>query len=121
VKTFEQRKARIGTEYKRNEAERLFTQRADQLADAALQNATDIDVVAKKAGLTVQDIANFPARIDGAGRWARCPRLSMLAFSQDVLDGRLSPHVEVEKRPRRLAARHDHNGAAAKSRSRLWA
>src|SRR3974390_2026983 len=59
VKTFEQAKAELETEYRRNEAERLFNNAQDQLADAALQNATDIDVVARKAGLTVQDIPNF--------------------------------------------------------------
>jgi len=96
VKTFEQAKAELETEYKRNEAERLFNNAQDQLADAALQNATDIDVVAKKAGLTVQDIANF-SRIDGGGTLGKVPAVIDAAFSQDVLDGRLSPIVEVEK------------------------
>src|SRR5258706_2765356 len=96
VKTFEQAKTELETEYKRNEAERLFNNAQDQLADAALQNATDIDVVAKKAGLTVQDIANF-SRIDGGGTLGKVPAVIDAAFSQDVLDGRLSPIVEVEK------------------------
>ena len=72
VKTFEQAKAELETEYKRNEAERLFNNAQDQLADAALQNATDIDVVAKKAGLTVQDIPNF-TRNNGGGALGNVP------------------------------------------------
>jgi peptidyl-prolyl cis-trans isomerase D len=96
VKTFEQSKAELETEYKRNEAERLFNNAQDQLADAALQNATDIESVAKKAGLTVQDIANFN-RNDGGGPLGKVPAVIDAAFSQDVLDGRLSPIVEVEK------------------------
>jgi peptidyl-prolyl cis-trans isomerase D len=96
VKTFEQSKAELETEYKRNEAERLFNNAQDQLADAALQNATDIESVAKKAGLTVQDIANFN-RNDGGGALGKVPAVIDAAFSQDVLDGRLSPIVEVEK------------------------
>jgi peptidyl-prolyl cis-trans isomerase D len=96
VKTFEQSKAELETEYKRNEAERLFNNAQDQLADAALQNATDIEVVAKKAGLTVQDIANF-TRNDGGGALGKVQAVIDAAFSQDVLDGRLSPIVEVEK------------------------
>jgi peptidyl-prolyl cis-trans isomerase D len=96
VKTFEQAKAELETEYKRNEAERLFNIAQDQLADAALQNATDIDVVAKKAGLTVQDIPNF-TRTAGGGALGNVPAVTEAAFSQDVLDGRLSPMVEVEK------------------------
>ena len=96
VKTFEQAKAELETEYKRNEAERLFNNAQDQLADAALQNATDIDVVAKKAGLTVQDIPTF-SRSEGGGALGNVPAVIDAAFSQDVLDGRLSPIVEVEK------------------------
>ncbi len=41
VKTFEQSKSELEAEYRRNEAERLFNNAQDQLADAALQNATD--------------------------------------------------------------------------------
>src|SRR5580692_8045779 len=96
VKTFEQAKAELETEYKRNEAERLFNNAQDQLADAALQNATDIDVVAKKAGLTVQDIPNF-TRNGGGGALGNVAAVNEAAFSQDVLDGRLSPIIEVEK------------------------
>jgi peptidyl-prolyl cis-trans isomerase D len=96
VKSFDTVKAELETEYRRNEAERLFNNAQDQLADAALQNATDIDVVAKKAGLTVQEIANF-SRHDGGGALGKAPTVIEAAFSQDVLDGRLSPIVEVEK------------------------
>jgi peptidyl-prolyl cis-trans isomerase D len=96
VKTFEQAKAELETEYKRNEAERLFNNAQDQLADAALQNATDIDVVAKKAGLIVQDIPNF-TRSEGGGALGHVPAVIDAAFSQDMLDGRVSPIVEVEK------------------------
>jgi len=52
--------------------------------------------VAKKAGLTVQDIANF-SRSGGGGALGNVPAVIDAAFSQDVLDGRLSPIIEVEK------------------------
>jgi peptidyl-prolyl cis-trans isomerase D len=96
VKTFEQSKAELETEYRRNEAEKLFNNAQDQLADAALQNATDIDVVARKAGLTVVEVPAF-SRLDGGGALGKAPAVIEAAFSQDVLDGRLSPMVEVEK------------------------
>jgi peptidyl-prolyl cis-trans isomerase D len=96
VKTFEQSKADLETEYRRNEAERLFNNAQDQLADAALQNATDIDGVAHKAGLSVLDIPAF-TRADGGGALGKAPAVIEAAFSQDVLDGRLSPIIEVEK------------------------
>src|SRR5258708_21136797 len=81
---------------RRNEGERLFKNAQDQLADAALQNTTDIDVVARKAGLTVHDIPSF-SRGDGGGDLGKAAPVLTAAFSQDVLDGRLSPMVEVEK------------------------
>src|SRR5471030_1939013 len=96
VKTLEQSKAELETEYRRNEAERLFNNAQDQLADAALQNATDIDVVARKAGLTVLEVPVF-SRVDGGGALGKVPAVIEAAFSQDVLDGRLSQIVEVAK------------------------
>ncbi len=96
VKTFDQSKAELETEYRRNEAERLFNNAQDQLADAALQNTTDIDVVARKAGLTVLEVPAF-SRIDGGGALGKVPAVIEAAFSQDVIDGRLSSTVEVEK------------------------
>jgi len=96
VKTFEEDKAELEAEYRRNEGERLFNNAQDQLADAALQNTTDIDVVARKAGLTVHEIPNFSRR-DGGGELGKAAPVLTAAFSQDVLDGRLSPMVEVEK------------------------
>jgi peptidyl-prolyl cis-trans isomerase D len=96
TKTFEQSKADLETEYRRNEGDRLFNNAQDQLADAALQNATDIDVAARKAGLTVHDIPNF-SRTDGGGDLGKSPQVIEAAFSQDVLDGHLSALTEVEK------------------------
>jgi len=96
VKSFEASKSEMETEYRRNEAERLFNNAQDQLADAALQNATDIDEVAKKAGLPVQEVADF-SRTDGGGALGHTPAVIEAAFNPDVLDGRLSPMIEVEK------------------------
>jgi peptidyl-prolyl cis-trans isomerase D len=95
VKTFEQAKDELTAEYRQSEAERLFNDAQDQLADAALQNTADIDVVARKAGLTVHDIPNY-SRTDGGGD-LKAPAVLQAAFSQDVLDGRLSPIIEIEK------------------------
>ncbi|HWX32984.1 MAG TPA: peptidyl-prolyl cis-trans isomerase, partial [Steroidobacteraceae bacterium] len=96
VKTFEESRAELETEYRRNEAEKLFNNAQDQLADAALQNTTDLDVVARKAGLMVLEVAAF-SRGAGGGALGKVPAVIEAAFSQDVLDGRLSPIVEVEK------------------------
>jgi len=96
VKTFEQSKADLETEYRRAQAEKLFNDAQDALADAALQNTTDIGVVARKAGLTVLEVPGF-SRTNGGGALGKVPAVIDAAFNQDVLDGRLSPMVEVEK------------------------
>jgi peptidyl-prolyl cis-trans isomerase D len=96
VKTFEQAKNDLTAEYRQSEAERMFGDAQDQLADAALQNTSDIDVVARKAGLQVHDIPAF-SRVDGGGDLGKAPAVLQAAFSQDVLDGRLSSIVELEK------------------------
>jgi len=96
VKTFDESRGELEEEYRRSEAERLFNNAQDQLADAALQNATDIDVVARKASLTVHDTPKF-SRTDGGGDLGKSPAVLEAAFSQDVLDGRLSSIVEVAK------------------------
>ena len=96
VKAFEQSKPELEIDYRRNEAEKLFNNAQDQLADAALQNTTDIDVAARKSGLTVREIAGF-SRTEGGGELGKVPAVIETAFSQDVLDGRLSSIVEVEK------------------------
>jgi peptidyl-prolyl cis-trans isomerase D len=96
TKTFEQAKDDLTAEYRQAQAERQFNDAQDQLADAALQNTSDIDVVARKAGLEVHDIPNF-SRADGGGDIGKSPAVLQAAFSQDVLDGRLSSIVELEK------------------------
>ena len=53
-------------------------------------------MVARKAGLTVHEMPDF-SRTDGGGALGKVPAVIEAAFSQDVLDGRLSPIVEVEK------------------------
>ncbi len=95
VKTFDQAKDELAAEYRQSEADRMFNDAQDELADAALQNTADIDVVARKAGLTVHDIPNF-SRTEGGGD-LKSPAVLKAAFSQDVLDGHLSPIVEIEK------------------------
>jgi len=95
VKTFEQSKSDLDAEYRRTEAEKLFNDAQDSLADAALQNA-DIDGVARKAGLEVHDLPNF-SRTGGGGDLGKSPAVVEAAFSPDVLEGHLSPMVEIEK------------------------
>jgi peptidyl-prolyl cis-trans isomerase D len=76
-----------------------------------LQNA-DIDVVARKAGLQVHDIANFSRA--GGGDLGNSPAVVEAAFSADVLDGHLSPMVEIEKGRGVVLRATDHQTPAQK-------
>jgi peptidyl-prolyl cis-trans isomerase D len=96
VKTFEQAKSDLEAEYRRNEAEKLFNSAQDALADAALQNGTDIESVARKAGLQIHDVQGF-SRADGGGELGKSPQVLEAAFSQDVLDGHLSQMIELDQ------------------------
>jgi peptidyl-prolyl cis-trans isomerase D len=96
IKTFEQSKTDLEAQYRRNEAERQFGDLQDQLADAALQNASDIGAVARKAGLSVESIDHF-SRSDGGGALRKQPKAIAAAFSPEVLDGQVSPIVELSK------------------------
>jgi len=95
-KTFEESRSDLEAQYRRNEAERMFNTAQDQLADAALQNATDIDAVAKKTGLPVKQVDGF-SRTSGGGALGNSPKVLDAIFSSDVIDGRLSQLIEVEK------------------------
>src|SRR5271165_2690538 len=96
TKTFDQSKSDLEADYRRTEAERLFNGLQDQLADAALQSAADLETVARKAGLPIQEIVGF-SRTEGGGALGKAPKAIEAAFSQDVLDGHVSPIVEVDK------------------------
>jgi peptidyl-prolyl cis-trans isomerase D len=96
TRSFDAGRSDIEAEYRRSEADRLFNSLQDRVSDAALQNSTDIEVVARKAGLPVQQVQDF-SRTDGGGALGKSPAVIEAAFSQDVLDGHLSQLVEVEK------------------------
>jgi peptidyl-prolyl cis-trans isomerase D len=95
TRSFEASHADLEAEYRRSEADRLFNGLQDRVSDAALQNPSDLDVVARKAELPVRTIADFSR--DGGGALGKAPKVIEAAFSADVLDGHLSQIVEVEK------------------------
>jgi peptidyl-prolyl cis-trans isomerase D len=113
VKTFEQARSDLETEYRRNEAEKTFNSAQDELADAALQNGSDVESVARKAGLEVREVQNF-SRIDGGGDLGKSPQVIEAAFNQDVLDGHLSPMIELDKGRGVVLRASDHHPAEQK-------
>ncbi len=96
VKTFEQSKSDLAAEYRSSAADKEFNHLQDKLADAALQNPTDLDAAARKAGLPVQEIKDF-SRTQGGGPFGASKPVIAAAFSADALDGNLSSIIEVTK------------------------
>jgi peptidyl-prolyl cis-trans isomerase D len=96
IKSFDASKTELEAEYRRSAAEKLFNDAQDQLGDAALQNTTDINVVARKAGLSVIEIPGF-SRKQGGGALGNAPAVVEAAFSSDILEGHLSSVIELEK------------------------
>jgi peptidyl-prolyl cis-trans isomerase D len=96
TRSFAASHADIEAEYRRSEADRLFNSLQDRVADAVLQNSSDLEVVARKAGLPIAKIADF-SREGGGGALGKGPKVIEAAFSPDVLDGHLSQIVEIEK------------------------
>jgi peptidyl-prolyl cis-trans isomerase D len=113
VKTFDQAKSDLEAEYRRNEAEKAFNSAQDELADAALQNGSDVESVARKAGLTVREVQNF-SRTEGGGDLGKSPQVIEAAFNQDVLDGHLSPMIELDKGRGVVLRASDHHTPAQK-------
>jgi peptidyl-prolyl cis-trans isomerase D len=95
-KTFEQSKSDLEVEYRNTEADREFSALQDSLQDAALQNGSDIEMVARKTKLPLKQVADF-SRIDGGGDLGNAPKVLEAAFSPEVLDGHLSSIVELSK------------------------
>jgi len=96
TKTFEQAKSDLDAEYRRDVADKQFNDLQDQLADAALQSSSDLDAVARKAHLPVEEIADF-SRTGGGGALGDSPKVIEAAFNADALDGRVSPIIELDK------------------------
>ncbi len=96
VKTFEHSKSDLAAEYRSSAADKEFNHLQDKLADAALQNPTDLDAAARKAGLPVQESKDF-SRTQGGGPFGASKPVIAAAFSADALDGNLSSIIEVTK------------------------
>lgn len=82
VKSFAAAKAAIAQRYKRDEAERLFSSKGDELANLAFENPTALTAASEKLNLPIQTSAYF-TRQGGPGI-AASSNVLQAAFSEDV-------------------------------------
>ncbi len=94
-KTFEEARAELETEYRRQEAEKLFGEQQEKLADKAFEQHDSLDAVGTELGLTVHEAAGF-TRTEGGAPFGAQPAVIDAAFSDDVLNGENSKPIELE-------------------------
>jgi peptidyl-prolyl cis-trans isomerase D len=93
-KSFEEARAEIETEFRKEKAQTSFYDESQKLGDSAFQALTELDSVAKKMNLPLRDIKGFTR--EGGGALGADPEVIKAAFSEDVLERRQnSPVVAV--------------------------
>jgi len=94
-KTLQEARAEVEAEYRKQEAEKQFGERQEQLADKAFEHLDDIDGVAKEVSLPVQEIGEFTRDNGGAPFGKRDEVIAAVFENNDVLNGQNSRPVEL--------------------------
>ena len=93
-KSFDEARSELEDEYRRDQAQQLFYDRSQELADTAFSALTELRSVSEKLGLPIKTIAGFTR--EGGGELGREPDVIKAVFSEDVLqNGQNSPLVAV--------------------------
>jgi peptidyl-prolyl cis-trans isomerase D len=94
VKTFEEARAEVEADYRKDRAQNIFYDESQKLADQAFSALTELESVAKTQNLPLQTLAGFTR--EGGGEFGGEPSVIEAAFSDDVLERRQnSPLVTV--------------------------
>ncbi len=95
-KSFTEAKQEIEIIYRRQQAEQLFYDKAQQLADLSFENPDDLQIAAEETGLLIKTSPSF-TRGGGSGIAAE-RKVVTAAFSEDVLVNDLnSPIIELNE------------------------
>jgi peptidyl-prolyl cis-trans isomerase D len=93
TKPFETVKADVEKAYRKSQAESVFYDAGEKLAEMSYENPDNLDTVAKALGLTVNK-TDFFTKATGTGI-AADPKIREAAFSEEVLQGNNSTPVEI--------------------------
>jgi peptidyl-prolyl cis-trans isomerase D len=92
--SFEEARAEIEAEYRKDRAQTSFYDASQKLADGAFAALTELESIAKTMNLPVRSIKGFSR--EGGGELGQDPNVIEAAFSEDVLERRQnSPLVAV--------------------------
>jgi peptidyl-prolyl cis-trans isomerase D len=93
-KTFEEARADVDAEYRKNRAQTVFYDASQKLAESAFASLTELDSVAKQMNLPLRTVSGFTR--EGGGELGQDPGAIEAAFSEDVLERRQnSPLVAI--------------------------
>ncbi len=82
VRSFDEARAELEPEFRRDQAQNAFYEKSQQLADESFAALSELDSVAKKLGMTLQTVEGFTRQGGGA-----------LGTSRDVIDAAFSNEV----------------------------
>jgi peptidyl-prolyl cis-trans isomerase D len=86
VRSFEEVKAELEADFQRDQAQSLFYEKSQQLADESFATLSELDSVAKKLGMTLQTVDGFTRQ--GGGAFGNERKIIDAAFSDEVLQQR---------------------------------
>jgi len=85
-RSFEEARAELEAEYRNEQAQSLFYEQSQQLADESFASLSELDSVAKKLGLPLQAVESYTRR--GGGPFGTDRKVIEAVFSDDVLQQR---------------------------------
>ncbi|MDH4311550.1 MAG: SurA N-terminal domain-containing protein [Gammaproteobacteria bacterium] len=94
VRSFDEVRTELEPEFRRDQAQALFYEKSQQLADESFASLSELDSVAKKLGMTVQTVDGFTRQ--GGGALGNDRKVIEAAFSNEVLQERQnSPPLQI--------------------------
>jgi peptidyl-prolyl cis-trans isomerase D len=110
TKPFDSVKAEVEKAYRKSQAESVFYDSGEKLAEMSYEIPDNLDAVAKALGLTVNK-TDFFTKASGVGIAAN-PKIREAAFSDEVLQGNNSAPVEVSPEHVVVLRKLEHKPAA---------
>jgi len=93
-RTFDEVRAELEGDYRKDQAQNAFYERSQELADESFSALSELDSVGKKLGLPVQAVEGYTRK--GGGPFGAEPKVIDAVFSDDVLQQRQnSPAINL--------------------------
>lgn len=113
IRPFEEVRAELEAEYRKDRSQTIFYDESQKLADQAFSALTELDSVAKSTGLPIKKISGFTR--EGGGELGNDPGAIEAAFSEEVLEqGHNSPLVTIGEDRALVLRVSDHKPAEPK-------